>query len=100
MIEILKKIWSWIVNIPQDKLLHDYAAALIALYGFAVVFLFAPFWWAFVAGNVLAVAALVGKEVYDWKHPEGHSVEWKDVAFGLFGVLKVDVALLLILAGL
>lgn len=100
MIEFLKKIWSWIVSIPQDKLLHDYAGALVTLFGFAVVFTFAPFWWAFGIGNVLAVAALVAKEVYDWKHPEGHSVEWKDLAWGLFGVLKVDAALLLILAGL
>ena len=100
MIEILKKIWAWVVSIPQDKLLHDYAGALVCLYGFAVVFTFAPFWWAFCIGNLLAVAALGLKEWYDWKHPEGHSVEWKDVAFGLFGVAKVDLSLLLILAGL
>ncbi len=66
MIAFLKKIWAWIVSIPSDKLLHDYAGALIA------------------------------KEVYDYLKPEGHSVEAADIGFGIFGILKVDVALLIL----
>lgn len=95
MKEFLKKVWAWIVAIPQDKLLHDYAGALIALFGFVLTFLFLPFWWAFLCGNLLALAALIAKEIYDAKHA-GHSCECEDIAFGLFGIAKVDVALLLL----
>ena len=102
---IFKKIWNWIVSIPQDKLLHDYAGALIDLYGFAIFFklliwctVAKPFWWAFLAGNVIALGALIGKEIYDAKHREdGHSVEWKDILYGVFGMVKVDLAILLLL---
>lgn len=97
MKEFLKKVWAWIVAIPQDKLLHDYAGALIALFGFVLSFLFLPFWWAFLAGNLLAVFALVAKEIYDARHAEeGHSVECADIAYGLFGIAKVDIALLIL----
>jgi hypothetical protein len=94
MVEILKKIWRWIVSIPQDKLLHDYAGELISMYFFAFL-IFLGFWKALLIADLVAACALVGKEVYDYFHPDGHSVEWKDVVFGLFGVLKFDVAALI-----
>lgn len=96
MKDILAKIWAWIVNIPADKLLHDYAAALITLYGFAVLAIFLPFWPSAILANVAALLALVGKEAYDYLKPEGHSVEAADIAYGVFGMLKVDGALLLL----
>ncbi len=101
MIDFLKKVWSWIVNIPKDKLLHDYAGALIGLFGFAIAFIFTSYWWAFLVGNALAVFCLVAKEIYDvFMEGEGHSAELADIGFGLFGLAKVDLALLLMLIGM
>ena len=93
---LIKKIWNWIVSIPNDKLLHDYAAALITLFIFAFVFLMLKFWPSFAIANGVAVLALVGKELYDFLKPEGHSVELADIGFGVFGILKVDLALLIL----
>ena len=96
MKDFLLKIWNWIVSIPKDKLLHDYAGELIALYTFAVVFLVGSYWCAFIVANAVAVLALLGKGLYDYLHPESQSVELADFAYGVFGILKTDVALLLI----
>lgn len=96
MIEFLKKIWRFIVSIPQDKLLHDYAGALIALFGFVLSFIFLPFWWALFVGDTFAFAALIGKEVYDKLHPNEQSAEGLDLLYGMFGIFKVDIALLLL----
>ena len=95
MKEFLKKVWAWIVAIPQDKLLHDYAGALITLFGFVLSFLFLPFWWAFLVADTIAVIGLCVKEIYD-AHHAGHSSEFADIAYGLFGIAKVDIALLLL----
>ena len=100
MIDFLKKIWSWVTSIPQDKLLHDYAGALIALFSFVLLFLFLQKWADFAWANVITVVLVVGKEIYDFVRPEGHSVECKDIAFGVFGLLKVDIALLLLFISL
>lgn len=104
MKNFFKKIWNWIISIPQDKLLHDYAGALINLFTFSIFFrilgwmIVKPFWWAFLIGNVIALLALIGKEIYDSKHKEeGHSVEWKDILYGVFGIVKIDIALLIML---
>lgn len=94
MVEILKKIWNWIVSIPKDKLLHDYAGELIAMYFFAVL-IWLGFWRALGFSNLVAICFLVGKEVWDYFHPAGHSVEWKDVLWGMFGIAKFDVAALI-----
>ena len=93
---LIKKIFAWVVNIPQDKLLHDYAAALITLFAFALAKLPLPYWWAFGVADALALAALILKECYDAKH-EGHSVELSDILWGVFGIVKIDLALLLLL---
>jgi len=99
MIEFLKKIWNWIVSIPQDKLLHDYAGALICLFSFAILFrCTVPFWWSLLIAIVVAVLFLIGKEVYDYFKKEGHSVELADILYGLFGVVKVAIALIIALA--
>lgn len=96
MKDFLKKIWVWIVSIPADKLLHDYAAALITLFAFVLLHLVFKFWCCFILADAAAVLALIGKELYDYLKPEGHSVEAADVAYGLFGILKVDAALLIL----
>lgn len=99
MINFLKKIWAWIVSIPQDKLLHDYCAALICLFAFAILFrCTVPFWWAVLIASCVALLALVGKEIYDYFHKEGHSVELADILWGLFGIAKIDLALIIMLS--
>ena len=50
----------------------------------------------YVVANAVAVLALLVKGLYDYLHPESQSVELADFAFGVFGILKTDVALLLI----
>lgn len=67
------KIWSWI---RRDGLLHIETCALIAvLFG-----LFLP-WWA--AGSI-ALAAGLGKELWDTKHGVAN---WHDVICDFIGVL-------------
>lgn len=94
MKNLFKKIWNWIVTIPNDKLLHDYAGALICLFTFAVLFRFFPIWLCFIIADIVATIALGLKELYDFKHPSGHSVEAADFYYGLFGIIKVNIALL------
>lgn len=90
----MKKIWDWIVNIPQDKLLHFDAGAFINLFSFAVLYRFCPVWLAMVLAALVAVVALAVKELYDAHHP-GHSVELADFLWGLFGTAVVNVAFLI-----
>ena len=99
MMKILKAIWNWIVSIPQDKLLHDYAGALICLFSFAILFrCTVPFWWCVLIADIITIAALICKEVYDYKKKEGHSVELADVLWGLFGMVKMNIAVMIMLA--
>ena len=94
MIDLFTKIWNWIVSIPQDKLLHDYAGALICLFIFAPLYRFCPVWLCFTLADIVAVSVLALKELYDGGH-EGHSVELADFLWGLFGVAKINIALLI-----
>lgn len=96
MKDFLLKIWNWIVSIPKDKLLHDYAGDLIATYSFVICLLFLAFWPAAIIANVLAVLALLGKGVYDYFHPATQSVEIADFLYGVFGVIKFDIALVIL----
>lgn len=99
MINFLKKIWAWIVSIPQDKLLHDYCAALICLFVFAILYrCMVPFWWAVLIAGAVALLALIGKEIYDYIKKEGHSVELADILWGLFGIAKIILSLIIMLA--
>ena len=93
---VLRKAWNWLVSIPQDKLLHDYAGNLICIYFFAVFAIFMRYWNAMAVANIVAVLVLICKEIYDKLHPETHTAECADVAYGLFGVLKADIAILLL----
>ena len=99
MINFLKKIWAWIVSIPQDKLLHDYCAALICLFVFAILYrCMVPFWWAVLIAGAVALLAIIGKEIYDYIKKEGHSVELADILWGLFGLATIILALIIMLA--
>ena len=95
-----KKVYAWVVSTPKDKLQHDYAGALIALYTFVLLFLFLPYWPSFIAANSVSFITLVAKEAYDAAHPDTHSAECQDASYWLFGVLKVDIALLILLIAL
>lgn len=94
MKNLIKKIWNWIVSIPQDKLLHDYAGLLIAMFVFAICYRFCPVLTAGAISNSVALFVLIGKEIYDSRH-EGHTVEAKDILWGCFGILKFDLAALI-----
>ena len=89
----IKKILDFIASIPKDKLLHDYAGLLIAMFVFAISYRFCPVWLCFVLSNILSVAALGLKELYD-AHHEG-TVEFADFLWGIFGVVKFDLAMLI-----
>jgi hypothetical protein len=95
IVSAMKAVWNWIVSIPKDKLLHDYAALLIAMFSYAILFRFGvPKWWRFGFSNAIALAVLIYKEIRDSKH-EGHSVEIMDIVWGCFGILKWDAAALI-----
>lgn len=100
MIDFLKKIWAWIISIPQDKLLHYNAIDLVASFSFAIFFLFLAYWPAFGWANLVAAVFAIGKEVYDAFHPDGHSVEWKDLVADFAGLLKVDLFLVVVYLGM
>lgn len=96
MKNLLKKIWNWVVNIPADKLLHYIAGELINLLFIVLLFHFCPLWLTLSIADIVTVAFLVGKEIYDSGH-EGHSVELWDILAGIFGMLTINLGLLLIL---
>ncbi len=92
---MIEKIIKWIVShLPQDKLLHICGGAVISgLFLGLFLALKLPFRgffnWAGGLAFLVAVAAGIGKEIYDSKH-RGHSVEWKDaVATALGGLIAV-----------
>lgn len=95
MFDLFKKIWNWIVSIPQDKLLHDYAGALICLFVFALLYRFCPAWLCFTLADIVAVAVLALKELYDAGHREVQTPELADFLWGVFGVVKINLALLI-----
>ncbi len=100
MIDFLKKIWAWIISIPQDKLLHFVSILLLTLLTFCVVFIFSTFWPAFGWANLLGVVASLGKELYDLIKQEGHTAEWRDLVADGAGLLTADGVLLLFYLGM
>lgn len=96
MAKIIEAILNWLSRIPTDKLLHDYAGELIAMFSFAIMFRFScPIWVCFVGSNLLGAIALGIKELYDAHHKKEHSVELADFLWGLFGIAKLDLAMLI-----
>ena len=96
----IKKFLDWAGSIPQDKLLHDYAGALITLFVFAVSFIWLTFGQAFFVANATALLALFAKELYDNFWGDSKCIEIADIFWGMFGALKVDAALGILLIAL
>lgn len=94
---IIKRIWDWIVSVPKDKLLHFIFGLLAMLFGCALFSLFCPNWIALIAGNALGLLVLILKEVYDWRNQEEHTVEFMDIIAGVVGMLIADIPLALIM---
>ena len=82
----------WLLK--TDKLLHCTIAALIVASTFIFLQAFKHPNWGFWVGNALAVLALLSKELYDYLHPDGHSVEFYDVLAGLIGIFGMDFIIL------
>ena len=95
MKNFLHKIWDFVVNIPKDKLLHYIMGLILLEYSFAPLCRIAPIWLAMVIANMFALVVLFLKELYDFKHPESHSVEVMDIVYGMAGIITGDIALLI-----
>lgn len=94
---IIKRIWNWIISIPQDKLLHFIAGLLIMMYSCALFSLFLHNGIALLVGNAIGLLALIAKEIYDGINKDGHTVEFKDILAGVVGMLLADIPLALIM---
>lgn len=81
--------------LKADKLLHCFVAALIV----AIVYILSLAWGSpgtgFWMGNLLALIALIGKEVYDYYHPDTHVAELYDILAGLIGMAGIDLVILM-----
>lgn len=74
-----------------DCLLHHIAGEDIAALSLAILVHFLAWWWAMLIADAVAIAFLVGKEIYDSLHPDTQTAELIDIESGLWGVLFVDV---------
>lgn len=81
MVKMIQNIWGWI---KRDGLLHIETSALIAI----IVCLFLP-WW---ASGLIALAAGIGKELWDIKHGVA---SWHDIICDLIGI-GIGIAISLI----
>lgn len=55
--------------------------------------------WMLVLGVIVDIVAILGKEYYDYKHPESHTADWSDVLAGFVGMFAgiLTIALLYVL---
>lgn len=96
MKNIIKKIWNCIVSIPKDKILHSYAAELICMFSFALLFrLITPLWLLLLIADGIALAFLIGKEIYDSYHSDTQTKELGDILAGLRGIGYFNLAALI-----
>lgn len=73
-----------------DYLLHHLAAEDIVLLVFAILVHFLPWVGALGVADLAAIAVLILKEVYDYYHPDTHSVEFNDILSGLSALVYVN----------
>ena len=84
-----------ITSIPKDKLLHAFLCSIIVLYAVTFLRFGLSYLWAMILGNVVTIGIFLGKEYYDYRHPDEHSCEWKDILADFIGLLIVDIGLIL-----
>ena len=82
----------------SDYLLHHIAGEDIAAIVLAILIHFLPWYWAMVVADVVAIFFLVGKEIYDSKHPDTQTAELMDIISGLFGVAFIDIVAVIMFA--
>lgn len=91
MIKIIKLIAR-----RADYLLHHIAGEDIAALFFAIVVHFLAWYWAMAIADAVAICFLVGKEIYDSKHPDTQTAELMDIISGLFGIAFIDTIICII----
>ena len=89
-IDAIKNFWLF----KTDKLLHQWAAALIVAVVFILLDAFKHPNWGFWVGNLAAFLALVAKEAFDYFHPDKYLAEFLDVLAGLTGIFLMDFIIL------
>lgn len=96
----MKKFYELLKLISRraDLLLHHVAGEDIALLAFALLVHFLPWGWALAAADLAAIAALILKEVYDYFHPDTHSVELVDIQSGVLGIIWINLMIVAIFA--
>ena len=78
--------------IPYDKKLHFAVSCLIELALGAILPSWLP-WWRFVV-NVGVFGC--GKELYDYRHPESHDADWRDIVADAAGALAGEIIICLL----
>lgn len=78
--------------------LHHITGEDIAAIVLAILIHFLPWYWAMVVADVVAIFFLVGKEIYDSKHPDTQTAELMDIISGLFGVAFIDIVAVIMFA--
>ena len=89
----MKKIIDYIKLIARRAacLLHHIAGEDIAALILVILVHFLAWWWALLIADAVAIAALVGKDLYDAALPETQTAELIDITSGLLGVLYVNI---------
>lgn len=77
-----------------DKQLHILASYAIALTVFIFFAAFKLDWLGFGAAIVVSAGAAALKEWYDYKHPDKHECDWKDVVADAIGIVAAIGAML------
>lgn len=79
-----------------DCLLHHIAGEDIAALALVILVHFLAWFWAMAIADAVAIAFLVGKEIYDSRHPDTQTAELIDIVSGLWGVLFVNILALIL----
>ena len=75
-----KAVYNYIASRPADTWLHIFAGQLI---GFILFAIGVWFWICFVVGGLVGI----GKEIWDSRHSESHTPEWRDAVNTAIGAV-------------
>ncbi len=77
----------------RDKFLHFAASAVVQGAAYSVFRRDARYTVAAQRASLVTVAVGVGKELYDWRHPQRHDASWRDLVWdGAGGTAATIVA--------